>query len=195
LVTAKGVQINPLSDHWVDVAELKAQTFAIRARHPRDETLCADCAARLERVLGLYRGDFLAGFTLPACPRFEWWQLNMQEACHHEVVEALRQLAIYHEAEQDYGSVSRCTQRQIELEPWRECAHRRRMRALALSGQRALAVRQYEICCRELARALGAEPLAETTRLYEQIRRGTLPGSARDGRARPEESATREEAR
>jgi hypothetical protein len=82
---------------------------------------------RLEKAVDLYGGDLLAGFTLLDCQRFEWWQLGIQGACHYEVVEALRQPAIYYEEQQDYGSVSR----------------------------RTLALRQYEICRRELTGTLG----------------------------------------
>ena len=62
--------------------------------------------------------------------------------------------------------------RQVELEPWRESAHRQWMRALALSGQRSAALAQYEACRRILAEELGVEPEAETTALYERIRGG-----------------------
>lgn len=179
LITAKEVQLNPAGDHWLDVVEFEARTSACRAHHPRGLDLCPDCLVRLEAAVQLYRGDFLAGFTLPGCPRFEWWQLSTQEACHRRALEALHQLIVYYEARQDYASVSRCALRQIELEPWRESAYRRCMRALALSGQRGEAVHQYEICRRELAQEMGVEPSAETIQLYEQIREGVLPGLRR----------------
>jgi hypothetical protein len=67
------------------------------ACYTHDETLCPDWAAWLDKAIDLHRGDFPARFTLPDCQRFEWWQLGVQGACHYEVVEALRRLAIYHE--------------------------------------------------------------------------------------------------
>jgi hypothetical protein len=88
-------------------------------------------------------------------------------------------LAGYYEAQRDYAQVSRYARRKIELEPWRESAYRRGMRALALSGQRGEALRQYDICREQLAREMGVEPSAETTRLYQQIRAGALPGLRR----------------
>jgi len=176
LTTAKEMQLDAACDHWLDVAELEACTSACRSHHPRGLNLCPDCLARLESAAQLYRGEFLAGFTLPACPLFEWWQLNMQETCYRQVLEALHKLVVTYEAQRDYASVSRYAQRQIELEPWRESAYRRCMRALALSGQRGEALHQYEICRALLAQEMGMEPSAETTRLYEQIRSGALPG-------------------
>jgi predicted ATPase len=64
--------------------------------------------------------------------------------------------------------------RQLELDPWREEAHRQLMRALALSGQRSAALAQYEACRRVLAKELGVEPAAETNALFEQIKVGAL---------------------
>jgi predicted ATPase len=62
--------------------------------------------------------------------------------------------------------------RQLELDPWREEAHRQVMRVLAANGDRSAALAQYETCRRILAKELGVEPSAETQKLYEQIRQG-----------------------
>jgi predicted ATPase len=89
-------------------------------------------------------------------------------------MEALHRLA---ECRERYGEYERGLQhawRQVELDPWRENAHRQLMRLLALSGQRGGALAQYGTCRRLLAEELGVEPAQETTRLYEQIRDGEL---------------------
>jgi DNA-binding SARP family transcriptional activator len=176
LITAKEVQLNPDNSHWLDVTEFEAHISTCHARHPHGLSLCPDCLARLVAAVQLYQGEFLAGFTLPACPRFEWWQLNTQEACHRHALEALYRLVVTYEAQRDYVSVSRYARREIELEPWRESAHRHCMRALALSGQRGEALHQYELCRALLAQEMGVEPSLETTQLYERIRSGDLPG-------------------
>ena len=64
--------------------------------------------------------------------------------------------------------------RQVELDPWREEAHLQVMRLLALDGQRGASLAQYEACRRLLRDELGVEPSAETTELYEAIRKGEL---------------------
>jgi DNA-binding SARP family transcriptional activator len=177
LVTAKEVQFDPASDHWLDVAQFERCLSTSRAHHhPPDQILCPDCLARLETAVALYRGDFLAGFSLAHCPRLDWWQLTTQEACYRQALEALTWLAGYYEAQMDYTRVSSYARNKIELEPWCESAHRRCMRALALNGQRGEALRQYEICREQLVREMGVEPSAETTRLYQQIRARALPG-------------------
>lgn len=55
-----------------------------------------------------------------------------------------------------------------------EDAHRGLMRAYATSGQRALALRQYERCRDRLAAELDTAPSADTEALLEEIRAGRL---------------------
>lgn len=176
LLSFKEVQLNPSSDRWLDVVEFEAHIVASQAHHPRALSLCPDCVAQLAAAVKLYRSDFLAGFTLPGCEQFDWWQLSTREACHHHALDALTMLAIHHESRGEYDQLIQHARRMIELEPWSEPAHRRYMRALALGGQRALALRHYELCCHELAQEMGVGPSAKTRQLYEQIRSGALPG-------------------
>jgi hypothetical protein len=85
----------------------------------------------------------------------------------------LTDLATYHERRGENAQMQRYAQRQIELEPWNEAAHRQVMRALVQSGERGAALAQYERCRRILADELGVEPDEATTALYQRIRDGT----------------------
>jgi DNA-binding SARP family transcriptional activator len=174
LVSAKEVQLNPASDHWLDVVEFEAHIAASRARHPRCLSLCPNCVAQLTAAVELYRGDFLPGFSLPDCRGFDWWERSTEEACHHQALEALTCLADHYEAHGEYDLLGHYARRKIEMEPWRESAHCRLMRALALTGKRGQALHQYEVCCCHLAQQLGVTPSAATTQLCEQIREGAL---------------------
>ena len=58
------------------------------------------------------------------------------------------------------------------VEPEREDAHRRLMAAYARVGQRAQALRQFELCAEALRRRLQTLPSPETAALHERIRRG-----------------------
>jgi DNA-binding SARP family transcriptional activator len=57
----------------------------------------------------------------------------------------------------------------LSYDPLREEIHRDMIRLYLESGQRALAVRQYERCRETLAAELGIAPMAETQALYAQI--------------------------
>ncbi len=89
-------------------------------------------------------------------------------------MEARSYLANYYELHGDYKTAHQHTLQQLELDPWREEAHRQMMRVLALDGQRSAAIVQYETCRQVLAEELDVEPSAETRELYDQIRLGTL---------------------
>jgi DNA-binding SARP family transcriptional activator len=89
------------------------------------------------------------------------------------MIEILKCLAFHYEQEHDYPRAIHYAQRAIELEPWSEDLHCRKMEILAWSNQRVAALRQYELCRQILAEELGVEPGIETTNLYQQIRSGT----------------------
>jgi len=169
LVSRQTVQFNPASDYWLDVAAFTALVEACKGhRHRRLET-CLPCMRRLEQMAELYRGNFLEQFFLSDSSLFEEWALLKREWLHREAVEALFHLASYYERRGDYERARHYAWRQVELEPWREEAHRQLMQLLALNGQRSAALAQYETCRQTLAEELGAEPTAETVTLYERI--------------------------
>ncbi len=163
LITRDTIQFNAASNHWLDV---RAFTAAVEAEPP--------AVPHLEEALALYRGSFLEGFFLRDSAPFDDWSLLVRERLQRQALAALRQLAGHYESRGDYEQARAFAWRQVELEPWREEAHQRLMRLLALSGQRGAALAQYETCQRVLAEELGVEPAEETTELYEQIRDGEL---------------------
>jgi predicted ATPase len=166
IITRQTVQFNQASDARIDVA---AFTDLLQAKAPLLETI-----RQLERAVELYRGDFLDGFSIADSPAFDEWGLLNREWLRRLVVEALHRLAACHEQVGEYERGLQHAWRQVELDPWREKAHRQLMRLLALSGQRSAALAQYETCRRLLAEELGVEPGEEITGLYEQIRSGKL---------------------
>lgn len=170
LIARDTIQFNLASPHRLDVADFTALLAACAHHCHRHPARCRSCAARLEQVATLYRGDFLAGFVLGDSAPFDEWQLRERERLHQQVITALVRLAEYHERRGDNECARSFSQRQIELDPWREEAHRQLMRLLARDGQRSAALAQYETCRSVLARDLGVEPEAETSVLYEQIR-------------------------
>jgi DNA-binding SARP family transcriptional activator len=169
LATRETIQLNPESECWLDASVFEESlAFTKRHGHRRVEN-CADCAERLSEAVELYQGEFLAGFSLPSAP-FEEWAIVERERLHQLVLEALSQLAAYHEVQGAYPEAARCARRVLVLEPWSEPSHRQLMRALALGGDRSAALSQYEACRRVLQEELGVEPEEETTQLYERIR-------------------------
>jgi predicted ATPase/DNA-binding SARP family transcriptional activator len=171
LATRKTIQLDPEGDYWVDVSAFGELIATCQAHaHPRLEA-CPSCAQRLQEAVDLYQGDLLAGFSLPSAP-FEEWLVVERERRHRQAIEALHHLAAYHTETGTYDQAQRYARRQLELEPWREVAHRQLMRALAYGGQRGAALRQYEECERVLQAELGVSPEEETISLYRAIQEG-----------------------
>ena len=174
LVTRETLQFNVHSDYTLDVATFTLGLSTCERQVHRRADVCRSCAPRMERALDLYRGDFLAHLHLSGSPAFEEWALTQRERLHQLAVNRLHCLAEHHHQRGGHGRAYELAARQLELDPWREEAHRQAMRALALSGQRSAALAQYAKCRRALAVELNAEPGEETTALYERIRTGAV---------------------
>src|SRR3954454_6311763 len=59
------VQFLPGSDHTLDVIAFRRQLADAQAHGHTSLEQCDACLARLAEAVALYRGDFLAGFSLP----------------------------------------------------------------------------------------------------------------------------------
>ena len=161
---------------------------------------CTPCAQRLEQAVTLYRGSFLEQFFVRDSVAFEEWTLLQRERLHRDMVTALAGLTTYYEQRGAYAQAEPYAWRQVELDPWREEAHRQLMRVLALSGQRSAALRQYDACRRVLHDELGVLPTPETDALYHAIRTGALarpsaPAAVHLGAAPPPDVLHRTRAR
>jgi DNA-binding SARP family transcriptional activator len=129
---------------------------------------------RLADAVGLYAGDFLAGFSLRDSPAFDDWQAAEADALRSDYGEALTRLAAAAERGGDVAAAIGHTRRRLALDPLREPAHRELMRLLARSGDRTAALRQYREVVRLLDQELGVTPAAETRGLHDAIEAGTL---------------------
>jgi DNA-binding SARP family transcriptional activator/tetratricopeptide (TPR) repeat protein len=176
-ITRQTVELHPGPDLlWVDV---HAFDSLLAAADPHHAAAIGepDVAGPLAEAVALYQGPFLAGLAVPDSLEFEEWLMQHREQRHEAMMLALEQLVSHHLAEGRTKLVEHYALRQLVLEPWSESAHQALMLALALEGQRAAALKQYEALRRVLAEELGVEPSAETEALVRQIRDG-LPSQA-----------------
>ena len=161
-VTRETVAVNTESDLWLDADAFEAQLAEAGA----DYTHIGD-------TLALYQGDFLDGFFIDS-QGYEDWALLERERLRFRAMEALDTFIANHLDDGDYASgIARATQL-LRMDTLREKTYRQLMQILALSGQRAAALAQYETCRRTLHDELGVTPTSETVQLFEEIRIGTL---------------------
>lgn len=124
----------------------------------------------LRRSIALYQGDFLAGFSVKDAPVFEEWVLAEQQRLHSLLLQMLEILTTQLADHGDYTSALDYARRLLNLDPYRESAHRQMMLLLARTGQRNAALAQYESCRTILVGELGAEPMPETQALYNRLK-------------------------
>jgi predicted ATPase/DNA-binding SARP family transcriptional activator len=174
LITRDSIQFNRESDFSLDLEQFNHYYSTCEKNLSQRVEDSSTHAAHLEEMVKLYRGEFLEQLYLGDSTEFEEWTLVQRERAHQRVLEAHSNLANYYELQGDNQAARRHALRQLELEPWREEAHRQNMRLLALSGERGAALAQYDTYKELLAKELDVEPSAETRELYEQILLGTL---------------------
>jgi len=136
---------------------------------------------RLSEAVALYRGDLLVEPSLRA-ESFEGW-LEQERTRLRDL--ACAALEAYIESLLRAGDAGTAVQagRQIEaLDPWRETGTRLLMKAYAQAGRRAEALQHYRAFAETLERELGAQPDAETTRLFEEMRDGVIPPQTESGK-------------
>ena len=161
-ITRRTVAFNRNGTYWLDVEVLES---ALAKDDAGPETLHA-----LGEAVDLYRGEFLAGFSVRQAAAFEEWVLGQREHLRQLVLQALHRLSVAHTDRGEVEAAIEYTNRLLALEPWQEEAHRQLMTLLARSGQQNAALAQYEACRRILAEELGVEPLPETQALYHRLK-------------------------
>ena len=129
-------------------------------------------SAALADATALYRGDLLEGLIVQEAP-FEDWLLGQRERLHETSLRALTRLLANQRATGSTEAAIQSALRLLALDALQEPAHRALMQLYVETGRRAAALRQYQICLATLRRELKAEPEKETTRLYEEILRGS----------------------
>ena len=132
-------------------------------------------SATLQQAVGLYRGTFLAGFSLPAGPEFEIWAALERSAWERLYLETLASLVEKKMVQGNYQAAIDHAQHYLAIDDLAEEMHRRLITLYAASGDRSAALRQFERCTVALERELGVSPLPQTRAAYEAVIAGRVP--------------------
>jgi predicted ATPase/DNA-binding SARP family transcriptional activator/Tfp pilus assembly protein PilF len=133
-------------------------------------------------ALDLYAGEFLGGFHLRGAAGFTQWAEGVRARVRERAVEAASYLARAALDGGDPAALGRARQA-VELSGGREPQVRLLIEALALAGDVAEALREYEALSRGLREDYGAQPSAETEALVHLFRRAGTGDSALAGGA------------
>jgi hypothetical protein len=90
--------------------------------------------ASLHAAVELYRGEFLAGFSVPEAPLFEKWALVERERLRLALEQALERLVHGHSGRGEYRSAMGCAQCWLAVGPLCEATHRALIELYTWSG-------------------------------------------------------------
>lgn len=124
----------------------------------------------LTQALALYRGHFMAGFTLRDSAAFDHWQSAQMQNLQQKLFAAFDQLVSYHIHHNQPDRAIPLLRQQLSFDPLIETAQYQLMEIYARTGQRGMAIAQYDSYATLLENELGILPQVETRQLYEQIR-------------------------
>ena len=122
------------------------------------------------KILSLYQGEFLEGFSLTGCADFYEWLLIVREKYHRKTNFLLEQIIQYYLSKDQFNQALPYCRQLVNLTPWHEEPRRLLMKILALTGNRDEALRQYKELAALLAQELNLEPETSTIQLMEDIR-------------------------
>src|ERR671921_18804 len=163
----------------LDLEALKAAVSLARTEtSPGGRSIAEDPAVvgrpeligRLEGALGLYRGEFMEGFSVEEAPDFEVWvegERMRWRALFGELCERVSRLQGEEGLIGEAIATARLWVRHAQLE---EGAHRRLMELLSGAGESERALLAYEGCENTLKRELGMEPSSQMQELAARLR-------------------------
>lgn len=126
--------------------------------------------AQVQQAVGLWRGEFLEGFSLRDAPEFDEWAGLQRDAWRRRMGTILNRLS---GAQADEGLLAGSldtVDRWMALDPLDEEAHRRLIKLHLGAGHRTAALRAYQACRALLKEKLGTDPGPETEVLAHLIR-------------------------
>ncbi len=132
----------------------------------------------LQQAVDLYRGPFLAGFSLPGCPEFETWATAERQTWERLYLETLATLIEEQAARGEHAAAIAYARRYLATDDLAEDIHRRLIELYAASGDRGAALHQFEQCVTVLERELGVYPLPETQAAHRAAVAGQTPPSS-----------------
>jgi DNA-binding SARP family transcriptional activator len=116
----------------------------------------------LEEAISYYQGDFLQGIYA------DWTTLD-RERLRMQYLVGMEKLAGLYSKNKKYQRSIELYQRILKQDPYRETTHRALILDYYNSGDRAAAIRHYNLCVSLLEHELGVNPAEDTKALFKQI--------------------------
>ena len=166
----ENIGLNTAADIWVDVDSFHDFLAECESHRHAPSEICPSCLQPLTKAAGLYKNDFLKGFSMKDSHNFDDWQFSQTQSLRSEMIRALERLGHCLREDGKYEKAITYAGRWLEMDRADEEAHRLLMESYAKTGRRSAALRQYEECVNILEKELGEAPQEETLKLYRAIK-------------------------
>lgn len=169
VVEADAVGFNPDSGITIDTIHFDERIAGWLPAGEIDPASRPDRIAALMAAASLYRGDFMAGFSLPDAPDYSDWQFFQMESWKRKYAALLDVLSLDQAETGDTKAAIASARQWVALDALHEPAHRRLIELYAQAGEAAAGLRHYQALVATLERELGVAPEPETTALVEML--------------------------
>ena len=116
-----------------------------------------------DRLLGMYRGDFLKGEDIPP------WAMPQRARLRNRFLRSLGQLALGLEQQDDHDRAIDIYLRGVEVDETAEALYQGLMTSYLKRGRRAEALATYERCEEMLSSLLGTRPSPRTESIRDML--------------------------
>lgn len=156
------------SDIWIDVIDFRNHIAQFKQSEAISDGV--EFFAPLVDAVALYRGEFMAGFTLRDSLDFDEWQYYERTELQKDINFALEQLVQSYTTRHEHEQAIAYARQWLEVDRSQEAVHYCLMQLYATVGQRSAALRQYEECKTILHNEFGENPHPTTSALYDEIK-------------------------
>lgn len=158
------VGINTANIAWLDVAALEESVRPLVGSQAG--SLGQPEIDRAERAIVACAGSLMDDF-------YEDWVVAERERVRCLRQDGLARLVTIHHRRGAFDRAISCARSLLQEDPLREDTHRELIRLYSETGQRVMALRQFESCRAMLIKELGIEPMPETQHLAAAAAAGT----------------------
>lgn len=162
ILTGKGAYyVNPKLKMKVDVEELEAVYRKIKKNREHGTSLLTD----YERVIQLYRGEFLTGFSHMS------WVMPLSSYYHSLFLDIIKDLIALHQKNKRYQEMEQVCTKALFYDTCDEQLHAYMIKALVYQQKTEMALTYYHKSRSLLEEQLGTKRLDKVKEAYQEIRR------------------------
>jgi DNA-binding SARP family transcriptional activator/tetratricopeptide (TPR) repeat protein len=170
-VEARGINLDLRTlESAVELARIEASGTSWGGSRVEDAVKRRDLIAHLEETLGVYRGEFMEGFSLEDAPEFELWLEAERERWRGVFGEFCQRLSSLQVEAGETRKAIDTVRHWTKHAPLDEAPYRRLVELLSAAGDSTGALLAYEDFRNTLRRRLGLEPSPQMRELAERMR-------------------------